>query len=190
HRSSTDPSRGRRSASGRRSERDRGTVRRDGAARIAGGPGRVVRVILGQLPRRRFVHDAPRWAYSVRGGTVSDGAGRRLSPAVRAFIAVDVVLVLVFVVVLLVNRSDAGDEPVTAATTTSETTAASPSTGSSGETTTPSGEESAGEETGDPESESARLFASPSGNIMCSITEDGASCSIAELAEEDRKSVV
>jgi len=115
---------------------------------------------------------------------VSDGAGRGLSPAVRAFIALDVVLVLVFVVVLLVNRSDAGEEPATAATTTSETTAASPSTGSSGETTTPSGEESTGEETGDPESESARLFASPSGNIMCSITEDGASCSIAELAEE------
>ena len=63
------------------------------------------------------------------------------------------------VVVLLVNRSDARDEPVTAATTTSETTVASPSTGSSGETTTPSDEESAGEETGDPESESVRLFA-------------------------------
>jgi len=106
--------------------------------------------------------------------TSGPGSVRRgLSPRMRVFLLVDVVLVLVFVAVLLGTRSGAG-EPTVAATPPQVDGTATQSA-EPGPTRTPWSTEPSGE----PE-----LFASPSGNIMCSISPDAASCSIAQLTEE------
>lgn len=98
---------------------------------------------------------------------------RGLSPGMRAFLLVDVVLVLVFVAILLATRTGAGDS--TGSPTASENPGAPAQSATPGPTRTPWSTEPTGE---------AELFASPSGNIVCSIAPEGASCSIAELAKE------
>ena len=98
----------------------------------------------------------------------------------RAFLAVDVVLVLVFIVVLLVSRTGgSGAESTTALEPSSQSqTAESPSSSpQDDEAPPPDGDE------GDDASE-AQMFASPSGNIVCSISPEAASCSIAELSDQ------
>jgi len=91
----------------------------------------------------------------------------------RVFLLVDVVLVLVFVAVLLATRTGADESPGTVAEPqVSGATSESPSPGP---TRTPWSTEPTGE---------AEMFASPSGNIMCSISPEAASCSIAQLADE------
>lgn len=119
---------------------------------------------------------------------MAEGKRLRLSPAMRAFLAVDVVLVLVFVTVLLVTRQGPEDPGPTSAggATTSEQGATSPGvTGESPGSASPSQDasESPSGEAGE-EPDEAQLFASPSRNIMCSITPDAVSCSIAQLSDE------
>ncbi len=114
----------------------------------------------------------------------SESRRRRLSPAMRAFVAVDVVLVIALVVVILATRGGPETPPPTsaAASATADPAtppATSPSAQASQTATSPTRTEDPTE--GEDE---ARLFASPSGNIVCSISPDGASCSIAELSAE------
>ena len=116
----------------------------------------------------------------------SESRRRRLSPAMRAFVAVDVVLVIALVVVILATRGGPETPPPTsaAASATADPAtppATSPSAQASQTATSPTRTEDPTE--GEDEDE-ARLFASPSGNIVCSISPDGASCSIAELSAE------
>lgn len=99
----------------------------------------------------------------------------------RAFLAVDVVLVLAFLAVFLMTRSAGGD---------GSEAQAGPTAGSSRTSTTsrapePSHTDEPSESAaGDEEPGEAVLFASPSGNIVCSISSDAASCSIAQLSDE------
>ena len=114
----------------------------------------------------------------------SESRRRRLSPAMRAFVAVDVVLVIALVVVILATRGgpETSPPPSAAASATADPAtppATSPSAQASQTATSPTRTEDPTE--GEDE---ARLFASPSGNIVCSISPDGASCSIAELSAE------
>lgn len=109
----------------------------------------------------------------------------------RAFIAVDVVLVLAFVGLFLMTRSGA-DEPERVADAPPASKAAATSESSEGESPDATGtpaEDDTSTDPGDDEptvtgDDAAQLFASPSGNIVCSISEDAASCSIAELSDE------
>ena len=107
----------------------------------------------------------------------------------RAFLAVDVVLVLAFVAVLLMTRTGGADDAPEAApqVSTSEATTPGPEATSAGATAE---DQSGDEPTSDEPSEdddgvldAPALFASPSGNIVCSISSDAASCSIAQLAD-------
>lgn len=114
----------------------------------------------------------------------SESRRRRLSPAMRAFVAVDVVLVIALVVVILATRGGPETPPATSAPASATADpatppATSPSAQASQTATSPTRTEDPTE--GEDE---ARLFASPSGNIVCSISPDGASCSIAELSAE------
>lgn len=102
---------------------------------------------------------------------------RRMSPALRAFLAVDVVLVLAFVAVLLLTRTGGGEPEA-------ETPDRSPSEVEASQATAAEDSPSASDEPSPSPSDEVRLFASPSGNIVCSITPENASCSIAELSEE------
>lgn len=118
----------------------------------------------------------------------SESRRRRLSPAMRAFVAVDVVLVIALVVVILATRGGPETPPPTsaAASATADPAtppATSPSAQASQTATSPTRTEDPTEDPTEGEDE-ARLFASPSGNIVCSISPDGASCSIAELSAE------
>ncbi len=109
---------------------------------------------------------------------MTSGSGpvrRGMNPALRAFLVVDVVLVVVFLVVFLVTRSGGGEpEAASPERSTSEVAAS--------QATAPEDAPSASDEPA-PRDE-PQLFASPSGNILCSISAESASCSIAELAEE------
>ena len=104
----------------------------------------------------------------------------------RAFLAVDVVLVLVLVV-LLATRGG-GEDPELAVEAPESAASESVASASSGQDAPDSDAEPEvsasphGSESGDPDA--PRLFASPSGNIVCSIAEDAASCSIAVLSDE------
>lgn len=114
----------------------------------------------------------------------SESRRRRLSPAMRAFVAVDVVLVIALVVVILATRG--GPEtppPPSAAASATADPAAPPATSPSAQASQTATSPTRTEDPTEGEDE-ARLFASPSGNIVCSISPDGASCSIAELSAE------
>lgn len=106
--------------------------------------------------------------------------GLRLSPGVKVFLAVDLVLVLVFVVLLATNRPS-GD-PVARDSSSSSRSSESPS--SAGDPSSPQ-DESGPEESPSPEEtdQEPLLFASPSGNIQCSVTAEAASCTISSVAD-------
>ena len=108
------------------------------------------------------------------------GTGLRLSTGMRVFLAVDRVLVVVFLVLLATNRPSGEPEAGAGASVSreSQTSAAAP------ETTSSSAEREV-EESPSPEetSEEPLLFASPSGNIQCSVTADAASCTISSVAD-------
>lgn len=105
-------------------------------------------------------------------GGVSGPRGffRRLGPGLTAFLAVDVVLVVVFVVLLATTLGgrDAPDEP----STTGEQT--------------PQAEESPEEEPAEePEDVGAlQAFVLPSGNIHCAMSETSATCTILQFQFE------
>ena len=93
----------------------------------------------------------------------------RLSNGMIAFILVDVILVLAVVIVAFVTFRGPSSPSTPAATTT--TSSAAPTV--AGEVPAPV------ERTG-----TARTFASPSGNITCTVDETGARCGIASLAND------
>jgi hypothetical protein len=99
----------------------------------------------------------------------------QLSPAMRVFVAVDVVLVLALVAVFLLTRPG-GDEDAGRPVASTAAPASSSASGEGGEPEEP--EQSTSGEEGEPV-----LFASPSGNITCTITPEEASCAIATVAE-------
>lgn len=105
--------------------------------------------------------------------------GRRteggLGPRMRAFIIVDALLLLAFLVVLglFVTGTIGGSDPSGADTPEPGTAAVSPSPSAgstAGESPDPAATEPAVETT---------TFALPSGNIACEITDDSATCTIA-----------
>lgn len=101
-------------------------------------------------------------------------SGRRgLSPAIIAFIALDVVLVIAAVMVGLSLGSDgSGESPDQAGSS------ASPSVSTSDDASpTPSATPLA-------QGADAKQVASPSGNITCTLSPEGAECAIASLAAE------
>lgn len=110
----------------------------------------------------------------------------------RAFLAVDVVLVLAFLVVLLATRPGSDESTTPAAPIASATSSDSEPTPAQDDAETddpvddvPVDDDSASADTDDAaDAQEARLFASPSGNIVCSISPEAASCSIAELSDE------
>lgn len=111
------------------------------------------------------------------GSTGGRPPGRRpLGPGLVAFIVVDVVLVLAVVVFAVVTFTggprDADDAtPTQAVSGTATPTAASPTA-----------ESPTGEAPSDRPDGTDQRFATPSGNIMCEITVEGARCGIASLA--------
>ena len=116
--------------------------------------------------------------------TTHDAAGsRRLSPAIIAFIVLDVLLVVAAVALGLSMGSDGSDAP-SASSSASSPAASTPASSDDDAAATP-----APEATLNPE---AKQVASPSGNITCTLSPGGAECAIASLASEpaDRKSVV
>lgn len=97
---------------------------------------------------------------------------RRLGPGLTAFLVVDVILVLAFLVVLgttLAGRE--GDEPAAAPAPT----AASPEPETSPEQTPDADAEEVGE---------VRAFVLPSGNIHCTMDEGSATCTILSFSYE------
>lgn len=115
------------------------------------------------------------------------GARRRLSPGLLAFLIVDVVLVIAVVIAAVVILGGDDGEPTANATTTSSAPVSPDAT----EATTPEPSEPTttepGTETTSPDegpTEEPTLFASPSGNITCAISAEGARCGIAQLASK------
>lgn len=95
----------------------------------------------------------------------------RLSNGMIAFILVDVILVLAVVIVAFVTFRG----PSSPSTPTATSTATSSATPSAAGQDAPAPVERTG---------MARTFASPSGNITCTIDETGARCGIASLAND------
>lgn len=110
--------------------------------------------------------------------TTHDAAGsRRLSPAIIAFIVLDVLLVVAAVALGLSMGSDGSDAP------SASSSASSPAV------STPASAEEDGDEAAAPTPEAtldpeAKQVASPSGNITCTLSPGGAECAIASLASE------
>lgn len=104
-------------------------------------------------------------------------SGRRgLSPAIIAFIALDVVLVIAAVMVGLSLGSDgSGESPDQAGSSASPS--ASTSDDGAPASPTPSATPLA-------QGADAKQVASPSGNITCTISPEGAECAIASLAAD------
>ena len=97
----------------------------------------------------------PRWTSGL--------SWRTLSPGMRTFAAIDAVLVLGLLVLIVVTLARGTGSGSTSATTgASPTTSASPSASPTTH-------------------ESLSVFASPSRNIACTITADGATCTIASI---------
>ncbi|RMI14084.1 DUF6636 domain-containing protein [Cellulomonas triticagri] len=101
------------------------------------------------------------------------GAFASLSRGVKIFLAVDVVLVLVLVVAAIVVLGGGPDDGDPAATAPS--TSAAPAATDEGSDGPSSGDEPTSVETSD----EATTFASPSGNISCTMSPDGVTCQIA-----------
>ncbi|MCL3860322.1 hypothetical protein [Actinotalea sp. K2] len=107
-----------------------------------------------------------------RPAAAAGGRRRPLSPGMTAFLAIDVILVVTFLVVLaMVMSGGDGDEP--------ETPAASPTQQDPLESTP---EESAPAEPTD--SLDLGAFVLPSGNIHCTVTPDAATCTILQFSYE------
>lgn len=99
---------------------------------------------------------------------------RGLSPALIAFIVFDVLLV-VAVVVLGFSMASGGDDEPTAA----------PTSASSGASSAPAATDDAqAPASPDAPAEGTKRVASPTGNITCDLSPEGASCTIAALAAE------
>ena len=115
---------------------------------------------------------------------VGQPSKRPLGPGLIAFIVIDVILVVgvaIAAVVLLGGGSGApGESPTTPVAGT--TTSASPTTPVPGATTGAS--PSAPVMSADRPGGTDQRFATPSGNIVCDITADGARCGIASLAQK------
>lgn len=126
-------------------------------------------------------------------GMSAPGGGRKpLGAGWITFIAVDVILIVAVLIVAIVlfagNRR--GSDPSVA---TGPTSSSAPTDQESPEPTEsePTDPEPTDPEATDSETTStadeATTVASPSGNIVCTIIEDSASCSIADLAKEPEK---
>jgi hypothetical protein len=98
-----------------------------------------------------------------------------LSRGVKIFLAVDVLLVLGLVVAAIVVLGGGSDDGGTAASSAPASTAASGTSAAPGDgsSTAPADDATAGTET--------QTFASPSGNISCTMSVDGVTCSIAHI---------
>lgn len=110
-----------------------------------------------------------------------------LSPAVAALIAVNVVLVLTFFVLLAssLTRGGGAEEAAPPPSPTEEATsldAAPPDEPGEGDEVV-EGDVAESDEGDDDGADTDRQFASPSGNIVCSITAEAAECTIAQLSE-------
>lgn len=97
---------------------------------------------------------------------------RRLGPGLTAFLVVDVILVLAFLVVLgttLAGRDGGSPGPEAAPTASPPESETSPDESPAGDA----------EEVGE-----VRAFVLPSGNIHCAMTEDSATCTILQFSYE------
>jgi hypothetical protein len=142
-----------------------------------------------QQPQQGYAPAAPQPGYPPQQGYAPQQAyqgyeqqprRRKLSPGWIAFIALDVILV-VAAIVFAVNLFSGDDEnPVGSGTETSTTAGAAENEGDGeGEDPEPDKPEYAtGLELGAP---GVKVFAAPSGNITCTISENAATCGIAEL---------
>ncbi len=118
----------------------------------------------------------------------SGGNGRKpLGGGWITFIVIDallVVAVLIFAVVVFSAGPGKADQPVaTGPQSTQPSKSAEPTEPTVATSEDPEPEESESAEPG----QKPTKVASPSGNIVCTITEDGASCSIADLAKKPKK---
>lgn len=111
---------------------------------------------------------------------------RRLSPGLLAFLIVDVVLVIAVVIAAIVILGDGDSEPTASPTTTSSAPVSPDATTSAPEPSEPTTTEPGTETTSPDEgpTDEPTLFASPSGNITCAISAEGARCGIAQLASK------
>jgi hypothetical protein len=98
---------------------------------------------------------------------------RRLGPGLTAFLVVDVILVLAFLVVLGTTLAGRDDEVPEVAAEPTQEEAPEPETSPDGAL-----EEDA-EDVGE-----VRAFVLPSGNIHCAMTEDAATCTILQFSYE------
>ncbi|HEY0189425.1 MAG TPA: hypothetical protein VGC67_18225 [Cellulomonas sp.] len=101
-----------------------------------------------------------------------------LSRGVKIFLAVDVVLVLVLIVAAIVVLGNGGADSTARTGTDAAGTSA---TTSDGETSTDGGSTAAATPGTTATSTDAQTFASPSGNITCTMSGDGVTCSIAHV---------
>lgn len=115
------------------------------------------------------------------GGTA---ARRRMSPGLLAFLIVDVILVIAVVIAAIVILG--GDDDTSSARPSTTTTAPASPTDDADPSEPAEPTTEPGEETTSPEgpTDEPTLFASPSGNISCSISAEGARCGIAQLASK------
>lgn len=118
----------------------------------------------------------------------STGTGRRpLGAGWITFIVIDVILVVAVLVaaVVVFSGGDKSAQPVATGPTSSAAPvdSAAPTETTVDETPEPDSDESGTQDV----SQQQTKVASPSGNIVCTITEDAASCSIADLAKKPKK---
>lgn len=117
----------------------------------------------------------------------TDGGRKRLGGGWITFIVIDVILVIaVLVVAVIVFAGGNGKNDPSVATGPTSSQAPSESAedpGADAPSDSPEPEES---ESTDDADEQAKV-ASPSGNIVCTISEDGATCSISDLEKKPKK---
>lgn len=113
-------------------------------------------------------------------GMSAPGGGRKpLGAGWITFIVIDVILVVAVLIVAIVvfTGGGRGDDSVA----TGPTSSAAPQETEASKAPQESGDDASSS------SDEVTTVASPSGNIVCTITEDEASCSIAELAKKPKK---
>ncbi len=117
------------------------------------------------------------------------GTGRKpLSGGWITFIVIDVILVLALLIaaVVIFSGGSGKDDPAVATGPTSTQTGSETGEPTNADDVTAESPEPEESESSDPTQEQIKI-ASPSGNIVCTITEDAATCSIADLAKKPKK---
>lgn len=118
----------------------------------------------------------------------STGDGRkRLGGGWITFIVIDVILVIAVLVVAVIVFAGGNGKTDPSVATGPTSQAPSDSAGEPDSDTAPSDSPEPEESESTDDSDEQTEIASPSGNIMCTISEDGATCSIAGLEKKPKK---